>query len=305
MTDDPQITIGMPVRNGGQQIRTAIDSLLGQTYRNIRLVISDNCSTDDTVAICREYARRDPRVTVHEQAKNLGICGNFRFVLMQADTPFFLWACHDDIWAPEFIERNLRNLQANPQAVCSTSRVAMVPVDGRPSQMSNGTYALQGDAQERLRAFFWDPGEVSRFYGVFRTEALKRSFPEDIDVFGYDWIVMALNLLEGEHLELPEVLLNREDHPEDHYHRTLVRNQKRMLYRWMPHLPMMRVLRRRLPPEIWRACRGRIMRRNLIQSLMYAKYRMPMLAPVVRGLSVLERARCRLFNPVQPDLNRP
>ncbi|MFC3125989.1 glycosyltransferase family 2 protein [Pseudoroseomonas globiformis] len=292
MMDEPQVTIGMPVRNGGQQIRTAIDSLLAQTHRNIRLVISDNCSTDETREICREYAERDSRVTLHEQPVNLGICGNFRFVLMQAKTPYFLWACHDDIWSPEFIQRNLENLMAHPSAVCSTSRVAMVSLEG-DRHLSNGTFALQGDKVERLRRFLWDPGEVSRFYGVFRTEALKRSFPEDIDVFGYDWIVMALNLLEGEHLELPEVLLTREDHTVDHYQKTLVRWEPRRLYRWMPHLPMSRILRDRLPAEVWKASRRGVLRRNAIQTLMYAKYRIPVMAPLVNGLASLERARSR------------
>lgn len=293
MMDEPQITIGMPVRNGGHQIRAAIDSLLAQTHRNIRLIISDNCSTDDTLATCREYAAKDPRVVVHAQETNLGICGNFRFVLMQAETPYFMWACHDDIWAPEFIERNLKNLSAHPTAVASTSRVAMVAADGS-RELSNGTYALEEkDRVERLVRFFWNPGEVSRFYGLYRTEPLKRSFPDDIDVFGYDWIVMALNLLEGEHLELPEILLAREDHSEDHYHRTLVRKEPRRLYRWLPHLPMTEVLRRKLPPEVWKACRSRIIRRNAIQGLMYAKYRLPIMAPLVKALSSLERARLR------------
>jgi glycosyltransferase involved in cell wall biosynthesis len=292
MTEEPLVTIGMPVRNGGQQIKVAIDSLLAQTHRNIRLVISDNCSTDDTAAICREYAQRDSRVVLHEQAQNLGICGNFRFVLMQSRSDYFMWACHDDIWAPEFIQRNLANLMAHPTAVCSTSRVAMVTLEGE-SHLSNGTFALEGDRVQRLQRFLWDPGEVSRFYGVFRAEPLKRSFPADIDVFGYDWIVMALNLLEGEHLELSEVLLTREDHSEDHYQRTLLRREPRRFYRWMPHWPMTQILRQRLPPEVWRAGRAGVMRRNLIQSLMYAKYRVPLVAPLVRGLAAVDRALSR------------
>ena len=84
MMDEPLVTIGMPVRNGVDQIRVAIDSLLAQTHRNLRLIISDNCSTDDTFEICNAYAREDSRVTVVRQPQNLGICGNFRFVLMQA-----------------------------------------------------------------------------------------------------------------------------------------------------------------------------------------------------------------------------
>jgi glycosyltransferase involved in cell wall biosynthesis len=278
----------MPVRNGGQQIRTALDSLLAQTETNIRVVISDNLSTDETLAVCREYAERDSRVTVVAQPVNLGICGNFRFVLMQARTPYFMWACHDDVWMPRFIELNLANLRANAAAVASGSKVSMVGPNG-VRQPAKGTAPLRGPVAERLKGFFHTPSEASRFYSVFRTEALQRSFPENIDVFGYDWIVLALSLLEGEHLELPEVLLERDDHPADHYHRSLVRRQSSALYRTFPHLPMALKLRQLLPREHWAAVRGLVIRRNMIEALMYARHRFPALTPALHWLSTLER----------------
>ena len=175
MMDEPLVTIGMPVRNGGEQIRTAIDSLLSQTHRNLRLIISDNCSTDDTFEICSAYAQADSRVTVIRQPVNLGICGNFRFVLMKAETPYFMWACHDDVWAPDFIRKNLENLRAHPTAVASTSRVIMATVDGR-KEMSNGTFALRGDRRQRRhledRAAFRAGDRISVQIVEFRAAAL-------------------------------------------------------------------------------------------------------------------------------------
>jgi glycosyltransferase involved in cell wall biosynthesis len=297
MRPEPNVTIGMPVRNGGQEIRFALDSLLGQSKGDFRLIISDNQSTDDTFAICSDYAARDSRITLVAQPENLGICGNFRYVLMAATTPFFMWACHDDLWAPEFIAANHAQLVANPQAVACGSRVTMIGPQGcRPS---GGTEPLRGSATERLTEFFRAPGEASRFYSLYRTEALQRSFPEGIDVFGYDWVVLALTLLEGEYLELPEVLLKRGDHPADHYHRSLVRGQPRLLYRALPHLPMALTLRRLLPPEQWRAIRPLVLRRNMIEALMYARYRFPGLSPTLRRLASAEKN----FWPLPPTHN--
>lgn len=293
MSQEPCVTIGMPVRNGGQQIRTALESLLSQTETNIRVVISDNVSTDNTLAICQGFAARDKRVTVVSQPVNLGICGNFRFVLMQARTPFFMWACHDDIWKPRFVEMNLANLRANPEAVASGSKVAMIGPDGS-RHPAKGTSPLRGTVRQRLTGFFHTPSEASRFYSVFRTEALRRSFPENIDVFGYDWIVLALTLLEGEHLELPEVLLERDDHPVDHYHRSLVRRQSSALHRLFPHLPMALKLREVLPREHWNAVRSLVVRRNVIEALMYARHRFPALAPALQAFAAAERGLDRV-----------
>src|SRR5690242_20405222 len=52
----PLVTIGLPVFNASQYLRECLVSLVEQTYSNIRIVISDNASTDDTVAICEEFA---------------------------------------------------------------------------------------------------------------------------------------------------------------------------------------------------------------------------------------------------------
>jgi glycosyltransferase involved in cell wall biosynthesis len=288
MSHEPDITIGMPVRNGGQQIRTAIESLLGQTKGDFRLIISDNKSTDDTLLVCEEYASRDDRVTVVNQPVNLGICGNFRYVLMQAQTPFFMWACHDDVWSPAFAEMNHANLVANPSAVASGSKVEMLGPDGL-SQLAKGTAPLRGPAAKRLIEFFDTPSEASRFYSLFRTQALQRSFPDNIDVFGYDWVVLALTLLEGEHLEVEEVLLKRDDHQMDHYHKSLVRQQSRALYRFLPHLPMALTLKRVLPGEHWNNIKTLIMRRNMIEALMYARHHFPALSPALQRLATIEK----------------
>ena len=57
-----KVTIGMPVWNGEQFVWEAIESILGQTYSDLELVISDNGSSDGTGEICSDYAKQDRRI---------------------------------------------------------------------------------------------------------------------------------------------------------------------------------------------------------------------------------------------------
>jgi glycosyltransferase involved in cell wall biosynthesis len=99
----PAVHIGMPVFNGEKTIHRAIDSLLRQTFSDFELIISDNASTDETAAICRDYAARDSRIKYFRQKKNEGATTNFIFVLNQASADYFMWAAADDQWAPTYL----------------------------------------------------------------------------------------------------------------------------------------------------------------------------------------------------------
>ena len=73
----PRVTIGMPVYNGARTLRDAIDTILAQEFADFELVISDNASTDETEAICREYVAKDARVRYFRNPTNIGAIPNF------------------------------------------------------------------------------------------------------------------------------------------------------------------------------------------------------------------------------------
>lgn len=99
----PKVSIGMPVFNGAEYIREALDSLLGQTFSDFELIISDNASSDETETICRKYAQRDSRIRYVRQSENKGAAANFGFVLDRAKADLFMWAAYDDLWAPNYL----------------------------------------------------------------------------------------------------------------------------------------------------------------------------------------------------------
>ena len=110
----------------------ALDSLLAQTVSDFVLVISDNGSTEATGEICRSHAARDDRIRYMRQPTNLGATMNFRHVLFEARTEYFMWAAGDGLWAPGFIAANLAALEADRSAIACQSRV-LVTKDGRRS----------------------------------------------------------------------------------------------------------------------------------------------------------------------------
>jgi len=110
------VFIGLPVRNGGEHLRTALDSVMRQTYRDWNLLVSDNSSMDGTVEIVEEYRRRDPRISLKCQPIDLGAFANFRFCAEScpAGAAYFAWFAHDDVWEPEFLAATAGRLEIEP-----------------------------------------------------------------------------------------------------------------------------------------------------------------------------------------------
>jgi glycosyltransferase involved in cell wall biosynthesis len=281
----PQLTIGLPVYNGAKLLRRSIDSLLTQTYSDFELHLNDNASTDDTAAICQEYVGYDSRVHYFRNASTVRWNENFRIALQRAETPYFMWATHDDIWLPRFIEENLKALSTDTRAVCSVSKIEYFTPESKV--IAPDTAALVGTPGERIKTFLRSVHNCGRFYGVYRTDALKRSFPEDLRTYGTDWLVVILSLLAGDHLEVGEVLLKREDQRPDHYVRSLGRIDD-FKPDWLDQLlPMRRFneeLHRRLPGPVWRQILPALMYVNLRQSTQMLEHRLPAIQHVTAPL---------------------
>jgi glycosyltransferase involved in cell wall biosynthesis len=171
----PKVTIGLPVFNGEKYLAQAIDSVLGQTFEDFELVISDNASTDRTGEICRSYAERDPRISYYRQATNLGAAPNFNFTFEKARGEYFKWAANDDLIAPEFLERCVRALDANPAAVLCSTLTTVIDDSGAPIGSYNGNAAY---TSEELTVRFRELVKMHSCYEVFgliRSSALRKT----------------------------------------------------------------------------------------------------------------------------------
>ncbi|GAA4278510.1 glycosyltransferase family 2 protein [Aquimarina mytili] len=101
----PLVSLCIPTYNGSKHIRETLDSALSQTYQNIEIVITDDHSSDDTVAICESYAKNDSRIKVYRNSKNLGLVGNWCESVDKASSKWVKFLFQDDLLEENCVER--------------------------------------------------------------------------------------------------------------------------------------------------------------------------------------------------------
>lgn len=116
---NPKVTVLMPVYNGGAYLRGAIESVLGQTYRNFELLIVDDGSTDESGAIIRSYD--DPRIRLIENGENLGLVSALNRGIDTARGEYVARTDADDISLPSRLEKQVAFMEEHPEVgVCGS-----------------------------------------------------------------------------------------------------------------------------------------------------------------------------------------
>jgi len=108
-TSHPRVSIGIPTYNrAAGNLRSVIERALGQTFQDIEVIVSDNCSTDHTPELLKSFD--DPRLHYFRQETNIGPNNNFNFCLEQAKGEYFLLFHDDDMIDEDFVETCISSL---------------------------------------------------------------------------------------------------------------------------------------------------------------------------------------------------
>lgn len=213
MGTTPRLTIGMPVYNGARFIEQALEALLGQSFGDFTLVISDNASTDETGDICQRYARRDSRIQYFRQPRNIGLSPNHNFTLDQAGTELFKWASHDDLYARDLLKLCVEALDERPDIVQAHSWSARI--DGSNNLIEAEEYMLSTASPRppvRFASVLFDVGGDDD-YGVIRTNVL-RSVKPNASYHHAGTTLVAEIALRGPFYQVPQWLYFRRHHVE-------------------------------------------------------------------------------------------
>lgn len=209
---EPRVGIGMPVYNGEEYIRQAIESLLGQTFGDFELVIADNRSTDGTEAICREYVALDRRVRYHRNDQNLGGPGNFRRVFALCRGEYHKWSTADDWWDRTVLEKSVAVLDGRPDVVLVYPKTRLVDRMGTRFQDYEDSLDLQEESPSARLVRLLETIQLCQAHlGVIRRAAMART-----DLIGgelaSDIRFLAELSLYGKFVVLPEYLFFRRFH---------------------------------------------------------------------------------------------
>jgi len=212
----------LPVYNGERYLEEALKALLSQTFEDFEIIISDNASTDQTEQICRRYAAQDGRIRCCRNAHNLGAAPNFNRTVELARGEYFQWACYDDLWLPEWLERCVEVLDRDPSVVVCHSLTRII--DGKGSTIRDFRHHLvkptagppptagAPDPEERFNRMIYERGCYPVF-GLMRLSALRQT--RGIEPYAHgDGVLLARLALLGRYHEIPEFLFLNRDHPE-------------------------------------------------------------------------------------------
>ena len=191
----PRVSVVVPVYNGGPYLREALDSVLAQRDADLELVIADGGSTDGSPMVIEQVRQADPRVRVVDGAP--GAAANWTAVTQQARGDFVKLLCQDDRLAPDALARQVRDLEAHPEAVMAVAQRDIVDAKGRVITRARGLQGVTGDVVpaadllRRCHAFgtnvMGEPLAV-----LFRRESLQAAMPWDdsaplmLDVVTYE-----------------------------------------------------------------------------------------------------------------------
>ncbi|MGU3650776.1 glycosyltransferase [Mycolicibacterium sp. A43C] len=121
MTDlaenSPSVTVLMPVFNGARYLRDQVDTILGQQGVDVRLVVLDDGSSDNSLAILKNIAAHDPRVSVLDQRSNAGLVTAVSRLLEVVETPYFAMSDQDDLWDSNKLLASIEHLEKTEAAL--------------------------------------------------------------------------------------------------------------------------------------------------------------------------------------------
>ncbi len=209
----PLVSIGVPIYNGERFLPQTLDSILGQTFTDFEVIISDNASVDGSHAIAESYAQRDDRIRVVRSEVNQGAAWNYRQVLDLARGRYFRWAPADDLFAPESLACCVQVLDQHPEAVLCYPKTMLIDAQGHALRPYEDNLDLrQVSPVERYRATVKQIGLTNVIYGLMRTSVLRQTrlignFP------GADVVFVAELALFGQFHEIDQRLFFRRMHP--------------------------------------------------------------------------------------------
>jgi glycosyltransferase involved in cell wall biosynthesis len=206
MNEFPLVSVVLGTYNGEAYLHEQLRSILAQTWPALEIIAVDDCSSDRTVDILREYAGRDPRIKVVVNERNLGFIRNFEKGCRLAGGTYIALCDQDDYWFPEKITKMVNAIGNYPMVYCDSDLCdeALQPLGRRISDLVH--YQSFDDCRQ-LCVF-------SRMYGhatLITRELFGRASPFLEEVPHDGWLAYHATLYGGV-LYLPEVLVKYRQH---------------------------------------------------------------------------------------------
>ncbi len=203
----------MPVFNGSNFIRDALDSIIGQSFTDFELIVCDNASEDDTRDIVQQYAASDSRIELISNPRNIGASANYNLGFRHGRGKYLKWCAHDDTLSPNYLEACIGVMDANPDvALAFGSTLGITGQNEIVSPVGDETPSLDSnDPAKRFRQAIELSGTCFPIFGLFRRANLERSTLHR-PYYGSDRAVLAEAAIMGKFIRVEEAIFYNREH---------------------------------------------------------------------------------------------
>lgn len=188
------VSVCIPTYNRSNSLKRAIKNILAQTYTEIEILISDNCSTDETASLCESLIKENNKIKYFRQLSNIGPTANFEFVRKKSKGEYFIWHSDDDYLENDYIEKCVSEFEKNED---------LILVSGLCGFKKNGSEKINHfgniiklDYSHRLFRIFsylYRVMDNSIFYGVYRTKKIDKFIMPNVLAGDWIWLVQILS----------------------------------------------------------------------------------------------------------------
>ncbi|GAA3957814.1 glycosyltransferase family 2 protein [Allohahella marinimesophila] len=219
----PQIDILLPTYNGERYLECLLESLLAQSFRDWRLIIRDDCSTDCTPAILESFAVTHPEKVflVRDAEGRLGVKKSLNVMAQHATANYVALCDQDDVWLPARLEHSLQELRLEedvagegvPVLVHSDLQV----VDQNLLEISASFWSFQRIEPAAMKALnvALTQNFVTGCTTLFNWPLLKKAFPCPQDAVVHDWWLALVAIAHGRVKTISAPLVQYRQHSEN------------------------------------------------------------------------------------------
>ena len=166
MKEKPLVSVVMPAYNAARYIESAVQSVIAQTYPNWELLIVNDASRDDTLALARSLADQEQRIRVFDQPKNAGVAAARNKALEHTQGRYIAFLDSDDLWEPEKLSRQVEFMEREAVTVCYSQYLR---IDENGEALGRVIPPQKVGYQEMLKSNF-----IGNLTGIYNCEILGK-----------------------------------------------------------------------------------------------------------------------------------
>ncbi len=178
MISNKLVSIGIPTYNRPEGLKKTLECVTGQTYKNLEIIVSDNCSTNtDVEKVVTKYIKKDKRIKFYRQAENKGAPFNFKYVLGKSTGKYFMWAADDDYLCNYYINdiiSQFRSLEKS-STVAINMEAQYYDINGYLSFFAEGRlfYNYYDEDKYNRISHILENNYGNLIYSIYKSDVLK------------------------------------------------------------------------------------------------------------------------------------